>query len=64
MKLLIVGAILAALIGSWLAYFSFFMQLEMAMSELWAACKKVEEDNIEDVEECFYGAIIKLGLRG
>jgi hypothetical protein len=55
---LIAGAVVAALIGTWLVWLSAYVQRTMAEEEIRAACRRVMP---ETAERCFDTVIIQRG---
>lgn len=55
---LIAGAVLAALIGTWLVWLSAYVQRTMAEEEIRAACRRVMP---ETADRCFDTVIIQRG---
>ncbi len=55
---LIAGAVLAALIGTWLVWLSAYLQRTMAEEEIRAACRRVMP---ETADRCFDTVIIQRG---
>ncbi len=55
---LIAGAVLAALIGTWLVWLSAYLQRTMAEEEIRAACQRVMP---ETADRCFDTVIIQRG---
>lgn len=58
LMLLIAGALLAALVGTWLVWFSVYMQRTMAEEEIRGACRRVMP---ETADRCFDTVIIQRG---
>lgn len=57
-SLLISGALLAALIGTWLVWFSLTTQRKMAEAEIRAACQRVMP---ETADRCFDTVVLQRG---
>jgi hypothetical protein len=58
MKLLILGAVLVAVIGTWLVWLSVYLQRHFAEEEIRLACKRVMP---ETAERCFDTVILQRG---